>query len=135
MTKANTVSARPASRVLVTQGPDTCVFTIPKLAQYLGFTNWRTEELLREGKIKFKWVGKKKMVHKRDADAWWDSVPYAQVEVGPVMVKNRPINGSSRGDKWAKVYLTPRTPGVKRVKFARFKSVGDEIVVCLANLK
>lgn len=55
--------------------------TIPELAQYLGMTNWAAEEALREGKIRFKWMGKRKVVDRRDADSFFDALPYAEIEI------------------------------------------------------
>jgi len=44
------------------QGPEKRVLTIPELAYYLNMKNWATEEALRQGKIRFKWMGKRKVV-------------------------------------------------------------------------
>lgn len=71
----------PAPRVVLTQGREKRGLTIPELAQYLGMTNWAAEEALREGKIRFKWMGKRKVVDRRDADTYFDSLPYAQAEI------------------------------------------------------
>ena len=51
----------------------------PEIA--LGMTNWAAEEALREGKIRFKWMGKRKVIDRRDADTYFDSLPYAEAEV------------------------------------------------------
>jgi len=58
----------PARRVVLTQGTEKRGLTIPELAQYLGMTNWAAEEALRDGKIKFRWLGKRKVVDRKDAD-------------------------------------------------------------------
>lgn len=58
-------------------------FDIPQLAQYLSISNFRAEELLRNGEIRFKWDGsrKRKIVEKADADAWADKQPYAEATI------------------------------------------------------
>jgi hypothetical protein len=84
MAKTNTVVAirpGPAPRVVLTQGVERRALTIPELAQYLGMTNWAAEEALREGKIRFKWMGKRKVVDRKDADGYFESLPYAAVEI------------------------------------------------------
>src|SRR6266571_5804058 len=84
MRRANTVVAikpGPAPRVVLTQGAEKRGLTIPELAQYLGMTNWAAEEALRQGKIQFKWMGKRKVVDRRDADSYFESLPYASVEI------------------------------------------------------
>lgn len=85
MKKNNTVATlrpkAPAPKVLVTQGPEKRVLTIPELAHYLNMKNWAAEEALRKGKIRFKWMGKRKVVEKKDADAYFDSLPYAEVKI------------------------------------------------------
>src|SRR6266704_4751597 len=84
MRRANTVVAikpGPAPRVVLTQGGEKRGLTIPELAQYLGMTNWAAEEALRQGKIRFKWMGKRKVIDRRDADTYFDSLPYAEVEM------------------------------------------------------
>jgi hypothetical protein len=86
MRRTNTVIAvkpgpAPAPRVILTQGVEKRALTIPELAQYLGMTNWAAEEALREGKIRFKWMGKRKIVDRRDADSFFDALPYAEIEI------------------------------------------------------
>jgi excisionase family DNA binding protein len=84
MRRTNTVIAikpGPAPRVVLTQGAEKRGLTIRELAQYLGMTNWAAEEALREGKIRFKWMGKRKVVDRRDADTYFESLPYAEVEI------------------------------------------------------
>ncbi len=43
---------------------------IKHVAQYIGATNWRVEEMLRKGELHFFWVGKAKVVDREDVDAW-----------------------------------------------------------------
>jgi excisionase family DNA binding protein len=43
---------------------------IKHVAQYVGATNWRVEEMLRKGELRFFWVGKAKVVDREDVDAW-----------------------------------------------------------------
>jgi excisionase family DNA binding protein len=43
------------------------------VAQYIGATSWRVEEMLRKGELRFFWVGKAKVVDREDVDAWIDS--------------------------------------------------------------
>jgi hypothetical protein len=84
MGRTNTVVAikpGPAPRVVLTQGAEKRGLSIPELAQYLGMTNWAAEEALREGKIRFKWMGKRKVVDRKDADTYFDSLPYAGLEI------------------------------------------------------
>jgi hypothetical protein len=84
MRRTNTVIAikpGPAARVVLTQGGEKRGLTIRDLAQYLGMTNWAAEEALREGKIRFKWMGKRKVVDRKDADSYFDSLPYAKAEI------------------------------------------------------
>lgn len=84
MKRTNTVIAikpGPAPRVVLTQGREKRGLTIPELARYLGMTNWAAEEALREGKIRFKWMGKRKVVDRRDADSFFDALPYAEIEI------------------------------------------------------
>jgi len=84
MRRANTVVAikpGPGPRVVITQGAEKRALTIAELAQYLGMTNWAAEEALREGKIRFKWMGKRKVIDRRDADTYFDSLPYAKAEI------------------------------------------------------
>lgn len=84
MSKANTVVAikpGPAPRVVLTQGAEKRGLTIPELAHYLGMTNFGAEEALRQGKIRFKWMGKRKVVDRKDADSYFDSLPYANAEI------------------------------------------------------
>jgi hypothetical protein len=71
----------PAPKVVMTQGPEKRVLTIPELAHYLNMKNWAAEEALRQGKIRFKWMGKRKVVDKKDADAYFDSLPYAEIQI------------------------------------------------------
>ncbi len=71
----------PAPRIVLAHGAEKRALTIPELAQYLGMTNWAAEEALREGKIRFKWMGKRKVTDRRDADSYFDSLPYAEVEI------------------------------------------------------
>lgn len=99
MGKANTAIAirpGPVPRVVLTQGREKRGLTIPELAQYLGMTNWAAEEALREGKIRFKWMGKRKVVDRRDADAYFDSLSYAQVEIKDLTVRDRKIETGSK---------------------------------------
>jgi hypothetical protein len=44
----------------------------PDAAVYLAVTNWRMEELLRDGIIPFQWEGRAKVVDVRDLDAYVD---------------------------------------------------------------
>lgn len=84
MERTNTVVAikpGPAPRVVLTQGGEKRGLTIPELAQYLGMMNWAAEEALRQGKIRFKWMGKRKVIDRRDADTYFDSLPYAKAEI------------------------------------------------------
>jgi hypothetical protein len=84
MRRTNTAIAikrGPAPRVVLTQGAEKRGLTIPELAQYLGTTNWAAEEALRQGKIRFKWMGKRKVVDRKDADSYFDSLPYAEAEI------------------------------------------------------
>ena len=71
----------PAPRIVLAHGVEKRALTIQELAGYLGMTNWAAEEALREGKIRFKWMGKRKVVDRRDADSFFDSLPYAEVEM------------------------------------------------------
>ena len=61
------------------------VLDIPKLAAYLSIAPFRAEELLREGKIKFKQVTESgaKLVDRKDVDAWWEGLPYSTTTVLP----------------------------------------------------
>src|SRR5437879_7639483 len=43
---------------------------IKHVAQYIGATNWRVEEMLRNRELRFFWVGKAKVVDRQDVDAW-----------------------------------------------------------------
>jgi hypothetical protein len=79
MPKANDI-AKAATRIMI--GTER-ILDIPKLAAYLSITEWRAEELLREGKIKFKVVAERKLVDRLDADEWWEGLPYSKVTVLP----------------------------------------------------
>jgi hypothetical protein len=46
--------------------------TIRDAALYIAATNWRMEELVRNGEIPFQWSGKQKVVDVRDLDVWAD---------------------------------------------------------------
>lgn len=44
---------------------------IKHVAQYyICATNWRVEEMLRNGEVRFFWVGKAKVVDRQDVDGW-----------------------------------------------------------------
>lgn len=131
--KDNTaVILRPAPaprtpRVVAEHGPERRILDIPALAQRLGLTNWRAEELLREGKIRFKWVGKKKMVDIKDADAWWDSLPYAEVTINP----RKPVGMDRDLDRFRPVDKAPSSR-TRRAKYGEFRKVGKEFVVAIS---
>jgi hypothetical protein len=73
MTKNNSQPTNPAP-----QHAESRALTIPRLAQYLNMKNWHAEELLRKGRIPFRWIGKRKIVDRKDADVYFDSLPYAE---------------------------------------------------------
>jgi hypothetical protein len=132
MGKTTTVAAirpGPAPRVVLTQGREKRGLTIPELAQYLGTTNWAAEEALRQGKIRFKWMGKRKVVDRKDADTYFESLPYAQVglkETTPREPKAGAQSKSCMSDQELRVrgLRVYRTNGFKnqrnRVRTARF---------------
>jgi hypothetical protein len=99
MSKTNTVVAirpGPAPRLVLTQGREKRGLTIPELAHYLGMTNWAAEEALREGKIRFKWMGKRKVVDRRDADTYFDALPYAEVEIKEPKPREREVGAKHK---------------------------------------
>jgi hypothetical protein len=73
MTKNNSQPTTPPP-----QQVESRALTIPQLAQYLNMKNWHAEELLRKGNIPFRWIGKRKIVDRKDADAYFDALPYAE---------------------------------------------------------
>ena len=129
MGKTNTVVAirpGPAPRVVLTQGADKRGLTIPELARYLGMTNWAAEQALRDGKIKFRWMGKRKVVDRRDADSYFDSLPYAEVELKEPKPRESKDRKSYMGDqelrvRGVRVYRTrPSGNHRNRVRTAKF---------------
>jgi|ERR1700730_8878714 len=79
MPKANNIG-KVAEKIVI--GSER-VLDIPKLAAYLSIAPWRAAELLREGKIKFKVIAERKLVDRKDADEWWEGLPYSKVTVLP----------------------------------------------------
>lgn len=132
MGRTNTVVAikpGPAPRVVLTQGAEKRALTIPELAQYLGMTNWAAEEALRQGKVRFKWMGKRKVIDRRDADTYFDSLPYAKAEIKepkPRELKSGSESKSYMSDqelrvRGLRVYrANGSTTQRKRVRSARF---------------
>jgi hypothetical protein len=119
----------PAPRVVLTQGAERRALTIPELALYLGMTNWAAEEALRQGKIRFKWMGKRKVIDRRDADTYFDSLPYAKAEIKepkPRELKRGSESKSYMSDQELRVrgLRIYRTDGLKtqrkRVRAAKF---------------
>lgn len=56
-------------------------FRVIELAHYLNMKNWAAEEPLRQGKIRFKWMGKRKVIDKKDAGAYFDSLPDTEIQI------------------------------------------------------
>jgi excisionase family DNA binding protein len=73
-------NSKPTNAPAPQQGPESRALTIPQLAQYLNMKNWHVEEILRKGEIPFRWIGKRKIVDRKDADAYFDALPYASEE-------------------------------------------------------
>ena len=116
MGRTNTVVAirpGPAPRVVLTQGREKRGLTIPELAQYLGMTNWAAEEALRGGKIRFKWMGKRKVVDRKDADTYFDSLPYAEIEIKEPKPRE-PKSGSE-----SKSYMSDRNLSIDGLRIYR----------------
>jgi len=118
VSNANTVVAvKPgrAPRVVLTQGRAKRALTIPELAHYLGMTNWAAEEALRQGKIRFKWMGKRKIIDRRDADTYFDSLPYADAEI------KEPKPRESKSETESKSYMSDRELRVRGLRVSRTK--------------
>jgi hypothetical protein len=61
----------------VKTAPEPRAFNAEECALYLGLSNWHIEEELRAGKIPFRWVAGMRVIDRKDADAYFESLPYA----------------------------------------------------------
>jgi hypothetical protein len=128
----------PAPKVVMTQGPQKRVLTIPELAHYLNMKNWSAEEALRQGKIRFKWMGKRKVVDKKDADAYFDSLPYAEIQIKVQRSETEKIvtfmpRHAFRGEKLRTNGQKSRRKRTRKAKFAGFKKDGAGNCVIYIN--
>jgi hypothetical protein len=125
MPKANNIG-KAAQRIMI--GTER-VLDIPKLAAYLSITTWRAEELLREGRIKFKVVAERKLVDRKDADSWWEQLPYSNVTVLPKRGRIAKV-GSTREDKYRRVGNGSRPLGpITRAEIVAMKRINGIFVI------
>jgi excisionase family DNA binding protein len=54
-------------------------FRIPEAAEYISGTNWLVEELIRNGEIPFREIGKYRTLDADDLDAWIKSQPKRRI--------------------------------------------------------
>jgi excisionase family DNA binding protein len=52
---------------------------IPEAAEYISGTNWLLEELIRNGEIPFREIGKYRTLDADDLDAWIKSQPKRRI--------------------------------------------------------
>jgi hypothetical protein len=66
--------------------PEPIAFRQRELVIYFGgsISENYIEEQLRAGKIPFRWVAGARVISRRDADAWFESLPYAKESKAPL---------------------------------------------------